>query len=203
MKKTVVFYLLFAICCLRAADPAAYDAGEMRKTGRTFYVSTKGSDKNDGTSPEKAFRTIKHGATFLRCGDTLLVAGGEYGENEVRLNVKDNTTGYAEQCGKPGSPVRIMGMPGEKVVLRGGNILKNKSVITLFRKARRATFGRGNAEELCKIASQYVCVDKIELLPFKKICQVKYDSLGMEFPFSHIPEPTSDLMKTLEKELLI
>ena len=60
-----------------------------------------------------------------------------------------------------------------------------------------------NIQALNKVAKAHPCVDKVELLPFKKICQVKYDSLGMEFPFAHIPEPTSELMKTLEKELLI
>lgn len=36
------------------------------------------------------------------------------------------------------------------------------------------------------------CVDKIELLPFKKICQTKYDAMGIEFPFKNVPEPTKD-----------
>ena len=30
-------------------------------------------------------------------------------------------------------------------------------------------------------------IDKVELLPFKKICQTKYDSMGKEFPFASIP----------------
>ena len=41
-------------------------------------------------------------------------------------------------------------------------------------------------------------VDKIELLPFRKICQVKYDNLGIDFPFGHIPEPSREKMKALE-----
>lgn len=43
------------------------------------------------------------------------------------------------------------------------------------------------------------CVDKVELLPFKKICQVKYDDLGIPFPFSNIPEPTLERISELEK----
>ena len=142
MKMVSVLTLLLAASCLGAVDPADYGAGEMKKPGRTFYVSVKGNDKNDGTSPEKAFRTIKHGATFLRSGDTLLVAGGEYAENEVQLNVRDNSTGYAVQCGKPGSPIRIMGMNGEKVVLRGGNILKVKTPgqLQTFRYGRKISY---------------------------------------------------------------
>ena len=41
-------------------------------------------------------------------------------------------------------------------------------------------------------------VDKIELLPFRKICQVKYDNMGIDFPFGHIPEPSRDKMQELE-----
>ncbi|MBQ3045946.1 MAG: pyruvate formate lyase-activating protein [Clostridia bacterium] len=47
------------------------------------------------------------------------------------------------------------------------------------------------------IAQSHKCVDKTELLPFRKICQVKYDKLGIEFPFAHIPEPDKETMKRL------
>ena len=142
VKKLSIICLVLCAVWLSAVDPADYGAGEMKKSGRTFYVSTKGNDKNDGTSPEKAFRTIKYGATFLRSGDTLLVAGGEYAENEVQLNVKDNSAGYTAQCGKPGSPIPIMGVPGEKAVLRGGNILRVKTpgLIQTFRYGRKIIY---------------------------------------------------------------
>lgn len=47
---------------------------------------------------------------------------------------------------------------------------------------------------LKKIADGHSCVDKVELLPFRKICQVKYDNLGISFPFAHLPEPDQDTM---------
>ncbi len=46
-----------------------------------------------------------------------------------------------------------------------------------------------NFLKLKKIKEAHNCVDKVELLPFKKICQVKYDNLKMVFPFKDIPEP--------------
>ena len=52
--------------------------------------------------------------------------------------------------------------------------------------------------ELKKIVDAHKNVDKVELLPFRKICQVKYDKMGLEFPFSSIPEPSRDRMKELE-----
>ncbi len=53
--------------------------------------------------------------------------------------------------------------------------------------------------ELKRIAASHPNVDKVELLPFRKICQVKYDSLGIPFPFAHIPEPTKAQMTHLEQ----
>ncbi len=40
------------------------------------------------------------------------------------------------------------------------------------------------------MAKKYSCVKKIELLPFRKICQTKYDSMNIPFPLSHLPEST-------------
>jgi len=57
----------------------------------------------------------------------------------------------------------------------------------------------GNVKKLYSIAREHGCVDKIELLPFRKICQTKYDSMGIEFPFAHIPEPTSEKMAELKE----
>ncbi len=54
-----------------------------------------------------------------------------------------------------------------------------------------------NITELAKIRDRFPCVDGVELLPFRKICQVKYDGMGIPFPFAHIPEPTADKMGEL------
>ncbi len=58
-----------------------------------------------------------------------------------------------------------------------------------------------NILELKRIAAAHKCVDKVELLPFRKICQVKYDKMGIDFPFAHIPEPSGELMAELNKML--
>ena len=58
-----------------------------------------------------------------------------------------------------------------------------------------------NVLKLKSIARAHSCVDKTELLPFRKMCQMKYDKLGKEFPFAHIPEPDGQTMRTLEKFL--
>ena len=51
------------------------------------------------------------------------------------------------------------------------------------------------------IAERYPCVDKVELLPFRKICQVKYDELGIPFAFSDKPTPTKETMDALRATL--
>ena len=120
MKKLFLTGALLSAMILCGINIADYGAGPMVKAAKTFYVSTKGNNKNDGLSLKNAFRTIEHGAKFLRAGDTLLIEGGEYFEDPIEINVKDGVTGYKEQCGKPGSPIRIMGMKGQQVFLRGG-----------------------------------------------------------------------------------
>ena len=58
-----------------------------------------------------------------------------------------------------------------------------------------------NVRTLRAIADAHPTVDKIELLPFRKICQVKYDNMGLNFPFAHLPEPTREKMGELESLL--
>ena len=61
-----------------------------------------------------------------------------------------------------------------------------------------------NAENIGRIngiKERYSCIDSVELLPFKKICTTKYESMGIEFPFSNIDEPTYDEVEKLKKML--
>ena len=38
-------------------------------------------------------------------------------------------------------------------------------------------------------------VRRVELLPFRKLCAVKYDALGISFPFIDIPEPSPEALR--------
>ncbi|MBE6708580.1 MAG: pyruvate formate lyase-activating protein [Ruminococcaceae bacterium] len=51
--------------------------------------------------------------------------------------------------------------------------------------------------ELRRIADSHRCVDKIELLPFRKMCSVKYEKMGMKFPFEIYDEPSLSDMERL------
>lgn len=58
-----------------------------------------------------------------------------------------------------------------------------------------------NIAALKRIADSHKCVDGVELLPFKKICQTKYDSMGIKFPFGDIESPDKAKIEALKKLL--
>lgn len=58
-----------------------------------------------------------------------------------------------------------------------------------------------NIEKLNGIVEKYTCIDKVELLPFKKICQTKYDSMKIPFPFADMDTPTKETMDKLNEIL--
>jgi len=78
--------------------------------------------------------------------------------------------------------------------------LNEKRISTTLRQVTIPTLNdtKENVLALCDIAKAHPCVDKIELLPFKKICQVKYDGMGIAFPFANLPTPTAEEMRSLQ-----
>ncbi|MBR7117649.1 MAG: pyruvate formate lyase-activating protein [Clostridia bacterium] len=54
---------------------------------------------------------------------------------------------------------------------------------------------------LRELLSPYKTVEKIELLPFKKLCLEKYESLGIPFPLRDTPEMDRSRLAELEKLL--
>lgn len=58
-----------------------------------------------------------------------------------------------------------------------------------------------NIEKLCEIIKKHPCVDKTELLPFKKICTVKYEQLKLNFRFESFETPDQNLMNSLLKKI--
>ena len=60
-----------------------------------------------------------------------------------------------------------------------------------------------NVVALNRIARSHACVDKVELLPFRKICEMKYEKLGIPFRFAHIAEPEKAKMAALNALLTV
>lgn len=53
---------------------------------------------------------------------------------------------------------------------------------------------------LCAIAAQYGNVEKIELLPFRRLCVEKYRKLGIPFPMSDTPECPQETLFHLQHQ---
>lgn len=81
--------------------------------------------------------------------------------------------------------------------------LNKKQIKTTIRQVIIPTINdkTEDAKALKNLLTPYSCVDKIELLPFRKICSVKYDQLKIEFPFKDIPEATAETIEKLNEYL--
>ena len=49
-----------------------------------------------------------------------------------------------------------------------------------------------NLRRLAKVVLDHDCVQKVELLPFRKLCIEKYEALGIPFPFGDKPETAEE-----------
>lgn len=78
-------------------------------------------------------------------------------------------------------------------------VLDEKKIPTTLRQVIIPTLNDCDESvlKLKEISDVHKCVDKVELLPFRKICSVKYDKLGLKFPFGELPTPTHQQMERL------
>ena len=92
---------------------------------------------------------------------------------------------------------------GSTEVLEFLSYLNEKGIQTTVRQVIIPTLNdtEENIERLKAIVKAHPCVDKTELLPFKKMCLMKYEKLGIEFPHGHLPEPTRERIRELEEIL--
>ena len=81
--------------------------------------------------------------------------------------------------------------------------LSEKNIPTIIRQVIIPTLNDNseNITALKSIVKAHKNIVKAELLPFKKLCSVKYDKLGLDFKFKDLPEPSINTVKQLEKEL--
>lgn len=88
-----------------------YDIQEKGLTGKTYYISNEGNDSNSG-SKSAPFKTIGHAGKQLKPGDTLLIRGGEYTNNNTHAVADIRAQGTAENW------IRIANYPGETPIIR-------------------------------------------------------------------------------------
>ncbi len=58
-----------------------------------------------------------------------------------------------------------------------------------------------NIRALAALVRENPCVEKTELLPFRKLCITKYEMMGIPFPFAEYDTPGSARMRVLERLL--
>ncbi len=82
--------------------------------------------------------------------------------------------------------------------------LNQQNIPTTLRQVIIPTLNdnKENIQIINEIVKAYTCIDKVELLPFKKICQTKYDSMKIPFPFADSPTPKKETMEKLNDILV-
>ena len=59
-----------------------------------------------------------------------------------------------------------------------------------------------NIRRLAEIVRKYPCIEKNELLAFRKLCASKYQKLGIDFPLAGTPETPQYKIKLLEERMV-
>ena len=145
------------------------------------------------------FFSLCHGAGLNTCLDTSGSILGESIEallqvtDRVLLDIKYPTDAlYREHVGcSIETPLAFLSM------------LEQKGIPTTLRQVVIPSLNdtEENTEFLKSLIRAHHCIDKIEMLPFKKICKVKYDKMGLPFPFDKFNTPSSLECAKLEAEL--
>lgn len=93
-------------------------------TGKTYFVSGTGSDKNNGLKESTAFRSLSRAAYTLQPGDTVYVMNGTY----THANPSQSVMYIYKKKGTPKTPITIKAYPGHKPLIKS----KNWSGIQIF-----------------------------------------------------------------------
>ena len=78
--------------------------------------------------------------------------------------------------------------------------LDKRGILTTLRQVIIPTLNdtEENILRLKAMGKSHSCVKKTELLPFRKICESKYNSMGIPFPFAQYETPVREKMSALQ-----
>lgn len=163
--------------------------------GREGGITVSGGEPLVGADFVRELFTLCHEGGINTCLDTsgCIMNDGVRSLLEVTdrvlLDVKfDNDADYLAHAGcKVGTVLNFLAYLDQKGIK---TTLRRVIVPTL-------TDSEESIKGLARLANAHKCVDKVELLPFKKICEIKYEKLGIPFPFASYSTPTTDDMKRL------
>jgi pyruvate formate lyase activating enzyme len=93
---------------------------------------------------------------------------------------------------------------GIKTPLEFLGYLTEKGIPTRVRQVIIPTINDSEADidALVELLKPYK-VERVELLPFKKICQTKYDNMGKKFPFGNLDSADAEKFKALQEKVNI
>lgn len=82
-------------------------------------------------------------------------------------------------------------------------LLNNKKIPTRIRQViiEGLNDSTDNISKLAEIIKKHPCIEKTELLAFRKLCTSKYQKLGITFPLADTPETPQFKIKLLEEKL--
>jgi len=115
--------------------------------GTTYYVSTAGSDSNNGTSTSTAWRHVQYAANHVATGDTVNMLGGVYNETVSIPASGSASAGYITFQNYSGQTATIdgtgLGIPGGQygliniasqsyIIIRGLEIRNYKTTSTKY-----------------------------------------------------------------------
>lgn len=60
-----------------------------------------------------------------------------------------------------------------------------------------------NIQRLQELLKGFSCIQKVEFLPFHKICVTKYEKLGIPFPFDRYPAASKDAVTTIQQKFTL
>ena len=83
------------------------------------------------------------------------------------------------------------------------NYLNAQNIPTTLRQVIIPTLNdsEDNITALKAIRDGHKCVDNVELLAFRKLCESKYQALGIPFPLAHLSDTSADTIKELTSKL--
>lgn len=81
--------------------------------------------------------------------------------------------------------------------------LNEQGIATTLRQVIIPTLNdsKSNMAFLKELVASHPCIDTVELLPFKKICTVKYEQLCLPFRFEGYDEPSVAMVADMQKEI--
>ena len=93
----------------------------------------------------------------------------------------------------------------------GGSLANVLRTLTYLQQLKKTVWlrqvivpGRNDQTEalqgLKELAASYSCVEKVELLPFRKLCLEKYAALNQDFPLREVPEAEESTVFALQQQ---